>query len=85
MQQLDAWKSLPQEVRLFPEFRKKVKVPRTAHSSEVDASPTVTAHELLRSRTRARRRRRKRAWGAPWAYLLSVFLVYGTLLACGRR
>jgi hypothetical protein len=34
--------------------------------------------ELLRSRTRTRRKRRKRSWGAPWAYLLPLFVCYGT-------
>jgi hypothetical protein len=39
----------------------------------------VGVPELLRSRTRTRRRRRKRSWGAPWAYVLLVFLSRSTL------
>jgi hypothetical protein len=80
MQQLEPWEPLWQgESLTTPAERQRARGQGTVRRSARHASAAVSVPELLRSRTRTRRRRRKRSWGAQWAYLRVVFLVYGTL------
>ena len=80
MQQLETWEPLCQGESLTTSAeRQRARRQGTVRRSARHASAAVFFPELLRSRTRTRRRRRKRSWGAQWAYLPVVFLVYGTL------
>jgi hypothetical protein len=85
MQWSDARKWRPQKMPpCRPEFSTPVNVPRPTRMLAVAASAAVLAPQHSRARTRTRRRRRKRALGSAWAFLLRVFLVYGTVLIRGR-
>jgi hypothetical protein len=80
MQQSETWEPLCQgESLTTPAERQRARGRATVRRSARHARAALSVPDLLRSRTRTRRRRRKRSWGAQWAYLPVVFLVYGTL------
>ena len=80
MQQSETWEPLCLEESLMTSAeRQRARGRGTVRRSARHARVAVSVSGRLRSRTRTRRRRRKRSWGAQWAYLSVVFLVYGTL------
>jgi hypothetical protein len=75
MPEIGAWESSAREVRLpMPGLREVAGQRQIAHTAAADRSATRTVPRMLRSRSRTRSRRRKRSW----AYLLQVFIAYGT-------